>query len=105
MPTYEYLCSNCGRFEEFQGINDPPLKHCPKCGGPVSRLISPGLGIMFKGSGFYLTDYDGATSQWGVGTKDSKGSSSTGTRTASSKTEKKAGKGGRSAAAAAGDGS
>ena len=58
MPTYEYECSKCGfQFEEFQNITDKPLKHCPKCNGNLRRLISGGAGIIFKGSGFYATDY------------------------------------------------
>ena len=58
MPTYEYECKTCGyQFEEFQSIADPPLKKCPKCGGLVERLISGGGGLLFKGSGFYITDY------------------------------------------------
>lgn len=56
MPTYEYRCEKCGRFEEFQRISDDPLKTCPKCGGPVKRLISSNVSIIFKGSGFYTTD-------------------------------------------------
>jgi len=59
MPTYEYECPKCGhRFEKFQGINDPPVKTCPKCRGrKVKRLIGTGAGLLFKGSGFYQTDY------------------------------------------------
>jgi len=58
MPTYEYKCSKCGfQFEELQSMNDKPLSECPKCGGKVQRLISSGTGMIFKGSGFYLTDY------------------------------------------------
>lgn len=58
MPTYEYLCENCGyRFEKFQKITDEPIKKCPRCGGKVKRLISGGAGLIFKGSGFYETDY------------------------------------------------
>ncbi len=58
MPTYEYKCSSCGYvFEEFQSIKDAPLSKCPKCNGQVQRLIGPGAGLIFKGSGFYLTDY------------------------------------------------
>ena len=57
MPTYEYKCQDCGeKFEEFQNITDPPVTRCPECGGPVQRLISGGSGLLFKGSGFYLTD-------------------------------------------------
>lgn len=59
MPTYEYRCSNCGHcFERFQRMSDAPLSACPECGGAVERLISAGGGILFKGSGFYATDYN-----------------------------------------------
>jgi putative FmdB family regulatory protein len=60
MPTYEYKCRKCGyQFEEFQSITEKPLKTCPKkeCNGRVYRIISPGAGFLFKGSGFYETDY------------------------------------------------
>ena len=58
MPTYEYKCDSCGYvFEEFQSMKDERLTECPKCGGKVQRLIGPGAGLIFKGSGFYLTDY------------------------------------------------
>jgi len=58
MPTYEYECQKCGHaFEQFQLISAPPLKSCPHCKGKVRRLISAGAGIIFKGSGFYATDY------------------------------------------------
>ncbi len=58
MPTYEYECTSCGhRFERLQKITDDPIKTCPKCGRRVKRLIGAGLGIIFKGSGFYSTDY------------------------------------------------
>jgi len=58
MPTYEYACSKCGhRFEEFQSIRAEPIHECPECAGRVERLINGGIGLIFKGSGFYLTDY------------------------------------------------
>ena len=58
MPTYEYECDSCGlRFDVFQQISDPPRKRCGKCRGRVRRLISGGAGLLFKGSGFYITDY------------------------------------------------
>lgn len=58
MPTYDYKCDECGyRFEEFQPINAAPLTNCPKCRGHVQRLIGAGNGFLFKGSGFYITDY------------------------------------------------
>jgi len=58
MPTYEYRCTECEHeFEELQRITADPLKECPKCQGAVKRLISGGGGILFKGSGFHVTDY------------------------------------------------
>jgi len=57
MPTYEYKCRACGKFEAYQSITAPPLKRCPTCGGAVRRLIGGGAGVLFKGSGFYQTDY------------------------------------------------
>jgi putative FmdB family regulatory protein len=59
MPTYEYKCRNCGHeLEEFQSINDPPLVRCPACGmDSLARIMGGGAGLIFKGSGFYLTDY------------------------------------------------
>lgn len=58
MPTYDYECSKCGHtFEKFQKMSDALLKSCPKCKGKVHRLIGGGSGIIFKGTGFYETDY------------------------------------------------
>jgi putative FmdB family regulatory protein len=58
MPTYEYKCLECSNlFEVFQSMNAEAVKICPKCGGEVKRLISAGSGPIFKGSGFYQTDY------------------------------------------------
>ena len=58
MPTYEYECRRCAKvFEAFQSITARPLQRCPDCKGPVRRLIGRGSGIIFKGSGFYQTDY------------------------------------------------
>ncbi len=59
MPTYEYACSKCGHhFEQFQSMRDEPLKKCPKCHkAALKRLIGGGAGLIFKGSGFYITDY------------------------------------------------
>jgi putative FmdB family regulatory protein len=71
MPTYGYRCSNCGhQFEIVQRITDEPLKTCPKCQGKLSKMLYP-VGISFKGSGFYTTDYKGSG-------KGSDGSSSNG---------------------------
>ncbi|MEE9370965.1 MAG: zinc ribbon domain-containing protein [Sedimentisphaerales bacterium] len=59
MPTYEYLCENCGyEFEQFQSITAKSLRKCPNCGKKeLKRLIGMGSGVIFKGSGFYQTDY------------------------------------------------
>ncbi len=61
MPTYDYRCELCNHeFEEFQSMNDPALVQCPSCGkNGLKRLIGGGSGMIFKGSGFYLTDYKG----------------------------------------------
>jgi putative FmdB family regulatory protein len=60
MPTYGYRCGNCGhQFEIIQRISDEPLTTCPKCQGKLSKMLYP-VGISFKGSGFYTTDYKGA---------------------------------------------
>lgn len=58
MPTYEYECAKCGnKFDWFQKMSDAPIEICPKCGGKPERLIGTGSGIIFKGPGFYATDY------------------------------------------------
>ena len=58
MPTYEYECESCGHcFERFQRMSEPPIKRCPKCRKKVRRLLGTGAGVIFKGSGFYETDY------------------------------------------------
>jgi len=59
MPTYDYECKNCHHtWEAFQSIKAPALKKCPECGkNQARRVIGPGAGIIFKGSGFYITDY------------------------------------------------
>lgn len=57
MPTYEYRCPKGHEFELFQRISDPPAAACPECGAAAERLLSAGAGLLFKGSGFYITDY------------------------------------------------
>ena len=59
MPTYDYICENCGyKLEQFQAIKAKPIRKCPACGKrELKRLIGSGSGIIFKGSGFYQTDY------------------------------------------------
>ena len=56
-PTYDYKCENCGPFEKMQRMSDDPITVCPKCDGPVVRLIGAGCPPIFKGSGFYCNDY------------------------------------------------
>lgn len=58
MPTYEYECQGCGRrVEYFQSIKEDPRTECPRCKGLLKRMVSRGTGLIFKGSGFYVTDY------------------------------------------------
>ena len=83
MPTYEYECKSCGHtFEAFQSMRDEPLKACPECGKDVRRLIFGGTGVIFKGSGFYVTD-KGKSPAAGTGksAKPQEASSSGGTGT------------------------
>ncbi len=68
MPTYDYECKSCGyTFEAFQSMKDAPLTDCPECGKAVRRLINGGSGIIFKGSGFYVTDNGGGKSKSSAG--------------------------------------
>jgi len=89
MPTYDYECTSCGhKFSKIQRMTDEPEKVCPACGGQVKRLIGLGGGFIFKGSGFYTTDYrspeylkrareeSGATSSSSCGSCSSKDCSS-----------------------------
>jgi putative FmdB family regulatory protein len=62
MPTYDYRCRKCGhQFELFHGIRDDTPRRCPKCRGRAQRVPSGGAGLLFKGSGFYVTDYRSRT--------------------------------------------
>jgi putative FmdB family regulatory protein len=79
VPTYEYECIEHGhRFEEFQSMTDKPLKSCSVCGGKVRRLIGTGAGIIFKGSGFYETDYRSESYRKGEKAEESASSTSSG---------------------------
>jgi len=72
MPTYDYKCTACNHvFEVFQNISAEPLTECPECKGNVSRVIHGGTGLIFKGSGFYLTDYKNTDTSTGNGKKTS----------------------------------
>ncbi|MGE5681818.1 MAG: FmdB family zinc ribbon protein [Bacillota bacterium] len=70
MPTYDYKCTECGHsFESFQKMTDEPLTNCPVCNGQLKRLIGPGAGPIFKGSGFYQTDYKNKSNNSSSGSK------------------------------------
>ncbi len=91
MPTYDYECDACGHeFELFQSINDPVKRKCPKCGKPkLRRLFGTGAAVVFKGSGFYQTDY--RSDSYKKAAEKDKPSSDGGEKTTSDKGEKKAG--------------
>lgn len=74
MPTYEYVCQKCGHeFEQFQSMKDEPLKKCPQCKkAGLKRLVGGGAGLIFKGTGFYITDYKNKSSGPSEGSGDSK---------------------------------
>jgi putative FmdB family regulatory protein len=73
MPTYEYQCKNCGHaLEEFQSMSEEPLKRCPECGtDSLVRIMGSGSGLIFKGTGFYLTDYRKSSGSPSTPSKDS----------------------------------
>lgn len=76
MPTYDYQCEKCGKgFEFFQKMTDERLTDCPDeaCGGKVKRLIGTGAGLLFKGSGFYITDYRSDSYKAGAKSESSSG--------------------------------
>lgn len=76
MPTYEYECKSCGHtFEVFQKMSDPAVGSCPECGQEVRRLINGGTGVIFKGSGFYVTDKGSSNSGSGGAKSNAKASS------------------------------
>lgn len=92
MPTYEYECQKCGhQFEVFQSIKDKPKKTCPECKCRVKRLLGTGAGLLFKGSGFYITDYrkpgykEAAKKDGGSSTSPSKSSAKETPKTSSKK--------------------
>ena len=111
MPTYEYLCDKCGQeFEKFQSMSDKPLTICPKelCDlktwgkGKVRKLISSGAGLIFKGSGFYITDY--RSENYKTGAKKESGAKESGAKDAGATKDSKAtSSGGESKAPAGGD--
>ena len=83
MPTYEYRCTACEHgFEKFQRMSDEPVAECPECGARAERRISGGAGLLFKGDGFYITDYrsesykKAASSESGGGSGEGKSTNS-----------------------------
>ncbi len=87
MPTYEYQCEKCEKtFEVFQSMKDEPLSACREegCDGSVKRLIGTGAGLIFKGSGFYITDYRSSGYKEAAKKDSSSSSSSSSTSSASS---------------------
>lgn len=88
MPTYDYNCKSCGYiFEEFQSITADPLVVCPRCAQPsLKRILAGGSGMIFKGSGFYLTDYKRSGGDGSAGKP--KGSKASDTKASSSGTTK-----------------
>jgi len=104
MPTYEYKCESCGaKFERFQSITAPPVKTCPHCHRQkVRRLIGMGAGIIFKGPGFYATDY--RSDSYKTAAKNDSGSSSTSTTGSTSSSSAADSSSGTSAQASGGNG-
>ncbi|MEJ5340945.1 MAG: zinc ribbon domain-containing protein [Thermogutta sp.] len=86
MPTYEYVCDACEHtFEEFQSITAEPLRKCPACGkNKLRRVIGPGGAILFKGSGFYCTDYRSESYKKAASRDNGNGSSESGSSKSSS---------------------
>jgi putative FmdB family regulatory protein len=92
MPTYEYQCKTCGhQFEQMQRFSDPPLTECPKCSGQIRRVIFP-AGVIFKGSGWYITDSrkSSASETGDKADKGDKGDKGDGAASAESKPAEKA---------------
>ena len=91
MPTYQYRCKDCGHeFEEFQLITEDPISDCPACDGETHRIISGGAGLLFKGSGFYITDY--RSDSYKSASKNESGGSSGGTSDSSGGASKESAK-------------
>jgi putative FmdB family regulatory protein len=93
MPTYEYRCPNGHDFELFQRMSDEPVADCPECGAAAQRRISAGAGFLFKGEGFYITDYRSseykkrASDESGSGSGSTKPAGDSGTGSSSAKDE------------------
>lgn len=90
MPTYDYQCTACDyEFEHFQSISSPIKRKCPECGQPkLKRLIGPGAAVVFKGSGFYQTDYRSESYKKRAAEDKKSESSSSSSKTADAKASK-----------------
>ena len=88
MPTYEYACKKCGVVEAFQRMSEEPLSRCPECGRRgVKRIVSGGAGVIFKGDGFWETDYNRSSDYKDKAKKESKGSDNGDKKVSETKTE------------------
>jgi putative FmdB family regulatory protein len=97
MPTYEYECKSCGHtFDVFQNMSDEPVRVCPECGREVRRLIGGGTGIIFKGSGFYVTDKNKSSGGTSFKTKKDTPAADASAKPAADKPAAEAGKGAES---------
>lgn len=101
MPTYEYTCPNGHRFEAFQKMSDDPISECPECGAAAQRKISGGAGFLFKGDGFYITDY--RSDDYKKKASAEKGDSSSSSSTSKSDAKGGAGSGGAKGSTTASD--
>jgi putative FmdB family regulatory protein len=102
MPTYGYQCGRCAhKFEVRQSMSDAPLKDCPECGGELRKLLYP-VGVQFKGSGFYTTDYRSKSNGEGGDKGDGK---SDGSKTATKGSDKGSDKGSESSSSSSSNGS
>ncbi len=89
MPTYEYECTRCGLItEEFKPMSAPRRQRCPHCRSKVERLISGGVGLHFKGSGFYITDSRGKKGSAGGGSRNSEETKTSASSSSSNDTKK-----------------
>lgn len=89
MPTYQYLCDSCKhQFEVFQSMSEDPVDKCPECGAKPRRLITGGAGFIFKGSGFYETDYRSSSYKQAASKDSSDSAVSSASSSSDSKTTK-----------------
>ena len=103
MPTYQYRCPECKHeFQESQSISADPIETCPECGGKPERVISGGAGLLFKGSGFYITDYRSSSYKEGAKADQSKSGAGAKSESTSKSTGKDSGGSGSTAGTSSG---